>query len=106
MTAMASTPALTCASAWLLERLGADGLARLSRQGFVHSHALPSGRMCYKLRHRDAHRRQRVLHIGVNPSLAEAVQAELLRRQAPMRRRRLMRELVRDARTLLRLQKH
>ncbi len=73
------------AADWLDQRLTPDDQRLLARQGYVAAERLPSGRVIYKLRLRDAERRQRVLYIGSDARLAGALEQLLEERQAQRR---------------------
>jgi hypothetical protein len=79
---------------WLNERLTSDQQHLLSHQGFVAAEQLPSGRSIYKLRFRDAERRQRVLYIGAAPQLAQALADRLTELQAQRRGRAVLRQAM------------
>jgi hypothetical protein len=70
---------------WLDKRLTTDDQRLLARQGYVAAERLPSGRLIYKLRFRDASRRQRVLYVGGDARLAGALEQLLGERQAQRR---------------------
>ena len=89
-------------AAWLAQRLSSEQRALLPGRGFVSAERLASGSICYKLRFRDLHQRQRVVYIGTNRQLADALRAELHRLQSARRERRAWRHLVSRARWLLR----
>ena len=83
---------------WIRSRLTPLEACRLSTQGFVSCHQLPSGSRCAKLRFRDASGRQIVRYLGVDPKLVEGIACALIRRQRGMRRRRSARGLARRGR--------
>lgn len=93
------------AAAWLDQRLSTEEQALLAKCGFVSQERLPSGNVSYKLRFRGNDRRQRVVYIGTNEELAEAVRAEVKRLQSPLRKHRQRRALTANARSVLRVMK-
>jgi hypothetical protein len=82
------------AQSWLDKRLAPEQQRLLRRQGFVTAEALPSGRQIYKLRYRDAERRQRVLYIGADAQLAQAVADRVAELQVERRRRAELRRAM------------
>ena len=93
------------AAAWIDQRLSSEEQTLLTKTGFVSDELLPSGNTSYKLRFRGRDRRQRVVYIGTNIRLAEAVRAEVKRLQSPLRKHRQRRALVTKARSVLRAMK-
>ena len=93
------------AAAWIDQRLSTEEQTLLAKTGFVSDDLLPSGNTAYKLRFRGRDRRQRVVYIGTNIRLAEAVRAEVKRRQSPLRKHRQRRALTAKARSELRVMK-
>ena len=93
------------AAAWIDQRLSSEEQTLLTKTGFVSDDLLPSGNTAYKLRFRGRDRRQRVVYIGTNIRLAEAVRAEVKRLQSPLRQHRQRRALVAQARSALRAMK-
>lgn len=87
---------------WLRSRLSPEEMGRLSTQGFVARHRLPSGARCAKLRFRDATGRQIVRYMGVDPKLADGVASALAHRQRTCKRRHAAAHLVRCDRRKLR----
>lgn len=93
------------AATWLDQRLSNEEQVLLTKCGFVSDELLPSGNTSYKLRFRGGDRRQRVVYIGTNPQLAEAIRAEVKRLQSPLRKHRQRRALAANARSVLRAMK-
>jgi len=93
---------LVSAEPWLTARLTASELRLLSRQGFVSSERLASGRPVYKLRFRAAAGRQRVLYVGVNQQHAEDLRRHLQTLQRARFERRELQRLWIESRGTLR----
>ena len=83
--------------AWLERRVSRHDMIRLQRQGFVNQQRLPSGNDCFKLRFRNENGRQRVVYIGTDLGLAEAIRNELMVLQTERRIQREAREAVKKA---------
>ena len=88
----------------LVARLGPAVLPALARQGFVSAEVRPSGALTYKLRWREGGK-QRVVYLGSEPAVAEAVRAGLAALQAPRDARRELARLMGRARKELALLK-
>ena len=92
------------AAAWIDQRLSSEEQTLLTKTGFVSDDLLPSGNTAYKLRFRGRDRRQRVVYIGTNTHLAEAVRAEVKRLQSPLRQHRQRRALVAQVKRVINIE--
>ena len=93
------------AATWIEQRLSSEERTLLAKTGFVSDELLPSRNTSYKLRFCGGDRQQRVVYIGTNTQLAEAIRAEVKRLQSPLRKQRQRRALVAQARSALRAMK-